>query len=841
MNNKASALAELKRRGIDVESLLNNEPATTPISGEMTDSYNPVNSFLRGATDSATLGFGSKIIGGALAPILKFTRPDLFGNEPIADIYQQARDVNRQQNAESAAQNPISSIGGSLLGGLALPFPAKNIKQGAGLGALYGGAYGLGSNDDGEVGTINADNVIGGLYGAGTGAGLGALGTLGSKLFSQGKAPSPEDLELLTLSKQFDIPATYGELSQNPQSLLKEEAALKGRLGNTNQKNLSEFKDLQQERLSDAASNLKNQIGSGDIQNRGEAAREAITNLQNEALKERGKYGKIYDEAKQNLSTISKVDFGEFGKQLENSLLEDVLTRDNVPKAFGEIDALEKIFTHTKQNDINIKQLEAWRQGLNQTYKSALNAGDEKTGFALNKVKKQFDDFLDNSIESALATGDQIALDKFKEGRKLTAEWYKKYGSDGSKNFGKKFIEDVVTRARVGDESLTDEMLVNKIFGTSELGFKPESAIIVKELKKVLPAEDFNKIKLEAAQKILSPLITENPSAAKYKTNLTKLIGSNVTLTKELFSPQEIKQLTDLSKIGESIFTRKKSLVNPSGTAEVVLDYLDKKTGTGFLKNLFNKVQLDQSKIEKRLLKGEKQINEPSILFKTFPLALQNQVNDAKDNNLIAEQKPEIEKLAQQDIGASENSTLQSSANNMREKVIAELAKRNIDWETGQPKESRNHDTTNQNLLNKIAKVESGGNPNARSNTSSASGLFQFTDSTWKEMVNKHGKEYGITNRDKNDPEAQKIMAQKLLDDNKKYLTKALERNPSNGELYLAHFMGAGGAAKLISSNPSQVAARIFPKEAKANKAIFFSGNRPRTTKEVYNLITTKV
>ena len=35
-------------------------------------------------------------------------------------------------------------------------------------------------------------------------------------------------------------------------------------------------------------------------------------------------------------------------------------------------------------------------------------------------------------------------------------------------------------------------------------------------------------------------------------------------------------------------------------------------------------------------------------------------------------------------------------------------------------------------------KKESGNNPNAKAKTSSASGLFQFTEGTWKELNNKY-------------------------------------------------------------------------------------------------------
>jgi transglycosylase-like protein with SLT domain len=199
----------------------------------------------------------------------------------------------------------------------------------------------------------------------------------------------------------------------------------------------------------------------------------------------------------------------------------------------------------------------------------------------------------------------------------------------------------------------------------------------------------------------------------------------------------------------------------------------------------------------------------------------------------------EIEQETPQETQQAKQENPESNTEDLRKRAQAELAKRNINWESGS--ELKDQEKKEDSLLKKIATVESNNNPNARSRTSSASGLYQFTNGTWKNMVNKYGKEYGIALKDKNNPEAQKIMAEKLLEDNRQSLKNSINRNPTNGELYLAHFMGAGGAAKLIKSNPNAIAARVFPEEARANKTIFFKNSRPRTIKEVYKEVTNKV
>jgi hypothetical protein len=146
-------------------------------------------------------------------------------------------------------------------------------------------------------------------------------------------------------------------------------------------------------------------------------------------------------------------------------------------------------------------------------------------------------------------------------------------------------------------------------------------------------------------------------------------------------------------------------------------------------------------------------------------------------------------------------------------------------------------------VMESIKAAESGGDPNAQNPNSSASGLYQFTDQTWKDSVSKWGGELGITEDMKNDPQAQEVMVRKLAGDNARILTRQLDREPDVADMYVAHFLGANDAVKLIKSQGSRkIAANLFPKAAAANKTIFFEKNgRPRTVDEVYQVLASKV
>lgn len=141
-----------------------------------------------------------------------------------------------------------------------------------------------------------------------------------------------------------------------------------------------------------------------------------------------------------------------------------------------------------------------------------------------------------------------------------------------------------------------------------------------------------------------------------------------------------------------------------------------------------------------------------------------------------------------------------------------------------------------------FAKAESNNNPNAKNPNSSASGLYQFTNKTWGDMVKKYGKQTGIDLGDKNDPKAQATMASLLAKDNIQSLQNTLGRMPTKGELYTAHVLGAQGASKLIQANPNQEAIMLFPRQVfDANRNLFFSGKTPRTVADVRNILEKKV
>ena len=160
---------------------------------------------------------------------------------------------------------------------------------------------------------------------------------------------------------------------------------------------------------------------------------------------------------------------------------------------------------------------------------------------------------------------------------------------------------------------------------------------------------------------------------------------------------------------------------------------------------------------------------------------------------------------------------------------------------------------------------QSGFNPHAAASTSSAGGLYQFIDQTWLGMLKDAGPglgygryadaitktasgHYKVTDPAmrqeimalRKDPTANAAMAGAFTQQNAGKLASQLGRNPSEGELYIAHFLGPSGAAKLINaaaSSPRQAPRRASRMPLRPILPSSTTSRGPRSVSDVYGLL----
>ncbi len=167
-------------------------------------------------------------------------------------------------------------------------------------------------------------------------------------------------------------------------------------------------------------------------------------------------------------------------------------------------------------------------------------------------------------------------------------------------------------------------------------------------------------------------------------------------------------------------------------------------------------------------------------------------------------------------------------------------------------------------LLMAQAQQESGFRADAKASGSSATGLFQFIDSTWLGLVRQFGDKYGVgalagtisvdsagrpsvadpATRQRildlrEDPRLSSALAAEYARLNKGELERTLGRPVGNTDIYLAHFLGAHGAATFLTAlaqHGDTPAADLLPEAAQANHGVFYDGltGRARSLADIY-------
>lgn len=113
-----------------------------------------------------------------------------------------------------------------------------------------------------------------------------------------------------------------------------------------------------------------------------------------------------------------------------------------------------------------------------------------------------------------------------------------------------------------------------------------------------------------------------------------------------------------------------------------------------------------------------------------------------------------------------------------------------------------------------VKRQESGGNANAQSGTSSASGYYGFTNGTWVDTYRQAFPNSGLSKeailRRKGDVQLQERLMRKLSEESAAWLGRnGFEADPGN--LYVVHHLGQGGANTVLRAADDAPLARILP------------------------------
>jgi len=131
----------------------------------------------------------------------------------------------------------------------------------------------------------------------------------------------------------------------------------------------------------------------------------------------------------------------------------------------------------------------------------------------------------------------------------------------------------------------------------------------------------------------------------------------------------------------------------------------------------------------------------------------------------------------------------------------------------------------------KIITVESKGDPNAKNPNSSAEGLGQFTNDTWVSMISKYRPDLMVGRTEaevlglRTDPALSVEMTKNYTRENAEGLAKAgFPVNEST--LYLSHFLGLGGAKKMLNAPADALASEVAGGDATTRNQSILGGTK---------------
>lgn len=141
-------------------------------------------------------------------------------------------------------------------------------------------------------------------------------------------------------------------------------------------------------------------------------------------------------------------------------------------------------------------------------------------------------------------------------------------------------------------------------------------------------------------------------------------------------------------------------------------------------------------------------------------------------------------------------------------------------------------------LLHKIAGSESSYKANIKNPKSTAKGLFQFVDKTWREQGGKPGEQYI--------PEKNAELGARYVKQNQQALAQVLGRDPSYGEVYAAHVFGPTGAKALLTkadpNAPIEKSLALFESPKRVQKVLKQNPNlQGKTTAQVLEQLNAKM
>lgn len=363
------------------------------------------------------------------------------------------------------------------------------------------------------------------------------------------------------------IPLTLGQSTGDVRQIANEEAMRNAGRGSLAQKIMQRFDIGQKKAIEEEAGAVSSLIApEARAATQTEAGGSIYEMLRGKQQQMKSGVSKAYDATDLRALNIPVSAVDEMPLRVQKVIQEQNLVLDpaltpSAAKAFDEVKNAVPKMEGVNVTDINLKSLENTRRKLNSFYGAAANDTDKTV---INAIRNEFDNWLDDTITKGLASGDPDQLAKLKDARGMARDYFSKFKVDpkSADVDAQKIIEKITSK------DLTPVETMNYLFGTSKIGENQVAVRVAKKFKDIFGenSDQFNEFRQAAYLRLVQDSQGNVKPASKIVKEVDELImGKGSSLTKEIFTPEQVKSLRDFRVALSKTITPSEAM-NPSKT-----------------------------------------------------------------------------------------------------------------------------------------------------------------------------------------------------------------------------------------------------------------------------------
>jgi len=268
---------------------------------------------------------------------------------------------------------------------------------------------------------------------------------------------------------------------------------------------------------------------------------------------------------------------GKYPAMMETDLLEPAVTKI--------ISNFKKTSDTALSDGFGAKEIQFLRnkQALINGVIKDLSPDKTQTALFLGEIKRNLDQELYTGIRRGLIDGDPSVIEVLKKSNQLYRDFSKITGQGPAKNQTQKAANAILKDMYEGDKSAKD--IAGMLFGHNQLAPKGSMKIVMDRLQSSMPEAQYASVLADLKTAILlrtfsgknTILGDSSITRAAIAKNYNEAFDTNTDIVKRIFSPSELKRISQFRKdVLPTLWADKRLIQNPSGTGYTMLSAMAK-------------------------------------------------------------------------------------------------------------------------------------------------------------------------------------------------------------------------------------------------------------------------